>query len=157
MHTCLLTYALTPWSRVILEKPTGSQLVKNFPAFYGTRRFMTAFTSARQLSLSWASSIQSIHPHPTSWRSILIFILPPTPGSSKWSNSLRFLHHNPVYTFHLPLSATCPAHLIFLDFITRTIFCEAYSSLSPSLWNFLYSPVTSSLLGPNILLGTLYK
>jgi hypothetical protein len=39
-------------SRVVLEKPTGSQLVKEFPAFYGTRKFITAFTSARQLSLS---------------------------------------------------------------------------------------------------------
>ena len=37
---------LTPWSRVLLQKLTGLQLVKNFPAFYGTRRFITAFTSA---------------------------------------------------------------------------------------------------------------
>ena len=29
-------------------------------------------TSVRHLSLSWASPIQSIYPHPTSWRSILI-------------------------------------------------------------------------------------
>ena len=27
----------------------GSQLVKKFPAFYGTRRFITAFTKARHL------------------------------------------------------------------------------------------------------------
>jgi len=46
------TYLLTPWSRVLLEKLTGSQLVKKFPTFYGTRRFITAFTSARHLSLS---------------------------------------------------------------------------------------------------------
>ena len=72
LHTYLLTYSLTPWSRVLLEKLTGLQLVKKFPAFYGTRRFTTAFTSARQLSLSWASSIQSIPPNPTSWRSISI-------------------------------------------------------------------------------------
>jgi len=32
----LLTYLLTPWSRVLLEKLTGSQLVKKFPTFYGT-------------------------------------------------------------------------------------------------------------------------
>ena len=62
---------LTPCSRV-LEKLTGFQLVKKFPALYGTRRFITAFTSARHLSLSWASSIQSITSSPTSWRSILI-------------------------------------------------------------------------------------
>jgi hypothetical protein len=40
-----------PWSRV-LENLTCSQPVKKFPAFYGTRRFITAFTSARHLSLS---------------------------------------------------------------------------------------------------------
>ena len=65
-------YFLTPWSRVLLEKLTGLQLVKKFPAFHGTRRFITALTSVRLLSLSWVSPIQSIYPHPTSWRSILI-------------------------------------------------------------------------------------
>ena len=48
------------------------QLVKKFPAFHGTRMFITAITSVRHLSLSWASPIQSIYPHPTSWRSIII-------------------------------------------------------------------------------------
>jgi len=48
----LLLYLLTPWSRVLFEKPTGFQQVKKFPAFYGTRTFITAFTSARHLSLS---------------------------------------------------------------------------------------------------------
>jgi hypothetical protein len=48
----LLTHSLTPWSRVFLEKLTGSQLVKKFTAFYGRRRFITAFTSACHLSLS---------------------------------------------------------------------------------------------------------
>ena len=68
----LLTYLLTPWCRVLLEKLTGLQLVKKFPPFHGTRRFITALPSVRHLSLSWASPIQSIYPHPTSWRSILI-------------------------------------------------------------------------------------
>jgi hypothetical protein len=67
-----LIYLLTPWSRVHLEKLTGLQLVKKFPSFYGNRRFITALTNARHLSLSWASPIQSTHPHPTSRRSILI-------------------------------------------------------------------------------------
>ena len=65
-------YLLTPWSRVLLEKLAGLQLVKKFPAFYGTRRFLTAHTSALHLSLSWARPIQSSYPNPTSWRSILI-------------------------------------------------------------------------------------
>jgi hypothetical protein len=47
------------------------QLVKKFPAFYGPRRFITALPSARHLSLSWASPIQSTHPHPTSRGSVL--------------------------------------------------------------------------------------
>ena len=67
-----LTYLITPRCRVLLEKLTGMQLVKKFPSFHGTRRFITALTSVRHLSLSWASPIQSIYPHPTSWRSILI-------------------------------------------------------------------------------------
>ena len=45
-------YLLTPWSRDLLEKLTCSQLVKKFNEFYGTRRFITALTSARQLSPS---------------------------------------------------------------------------------------------------------
>ena len=66
------TYLLTPWCRVLLEKLTGLQLVKKFPAFHGTLRFITQLTSVRHLYVSWASPIHSIHPHPTSWRSVLI-------------------------------------------------------------------------------------
>ena len=46
------TFLLTPWSRVLLEKLTGFQLVNKFPAFYRARRFITAFTSACHLYLS---------------------------------------------------------------------------------------------------------
>jgi hypothetical protein len=65
-------YLLTPRCRVLLEKLNGLQLVKKFHAFHGTRKFITALISVRHLSLSWASPIQSIYPHPTSWRSVLI-------------------------------------------------------------------------------------
>jgi len=50
-----------------------------------------------------------------------------------------------------------PAHLILLDFITQTVLDEEYRSLSSSLCSFLHSPVISSLLGPNILLSTLFS
>ena len=66
------TYLLTAWCRVLLEKLNGLQLVKKFLAFHGTRRFITTLTSVRHLSLSWASPIESIYPHPTSCISILI-------------------------------------------------------------------------------------
>ena len=45
--TCYNTYLLTPWCKILLEKLTGLQLVKKFPAFYGTRKFITALTSVR--------------------------------------------------------------------------------------------------------------
>jgi hypothetical protein len=47
IFTYLLTYLLTPWTWVLLEKLTCFQLVKKFPAFYGTLRFIAAFTRAR--------------------------------------------------------------------------------------------------------------
>ena len=88
------------------------------------------------------------NPIPTSSRSILIL-------SSHLCLCLPsdlFPSGFPTKTFctSLPSSirATFPAHLILLDFITRTILGEEYSSLSSSLCNFLHSPVTPSLLGP---------
>ena len=105
------TYLLTPWCRVLLEKLTGWQLVKKFPAFHGTRRFITALTSVPHLSLSWTSPIQSIYTHPTSWRSILILSTHLRLGlpSGLLPSGL------PSKTLYKPLSspirATCPAHL----------------------------------------------
>jgi hypothetical protein len=70
--TYLLTYLFTPWCRVLPEQLTGLQLVKKFPTFHGTPRFITALTSVRHLYLSWASPIQSIYPHPTSLLTYLL-------------------------------------------------------------------------------------
>ena len=102
----LLTYLLTPWCRVLLEKLTGLQLVKKFPAFRGTRKFITALTSVRHLSLSWASPIQSIY-IPTSH--LLEFhpniIHPSTPSLSLKSSSsclLFLLRRLPITYIFLP-------------------------------------------------------
>ena len=131
--TYFLTYLLTySKSRVILEKLTGFPLVKKFPAFCATPKFITTFTSAHHLSLFWASSIQSIPSHPTYWRSILLL-----------SSHLRlglpgglFPSVLPTKTLYMPLlstiRATCSAHLI-LNFIIRTLLGEQYRSLSSSL------------------------
>jgi len=53
---------LTLYSRVLLEKLTVTQLVKNFPAFHGTWRFITASTRASHWSLSWATCIKFRNP-----------------------------------------------------------------------------------------------
>ena len=82
---------------------------------------------------------------------------PSTPRSPQWSFSLRFPHQDSTRPLFSPIRATWLAHLILLDFITRTILGEAYRSFSSSLRNLLYSPVTSSLLGPNILLNIIFS
>ena len=84
-------------------------------------------------------------------------IHPSTPRSPQWSPSLRFPQKKPIHPLSSHTQATCPAHLILLDFITRTILGEEYKSFSSSLCNLLHSPVTSSLLVPNILLNTLFQ
>ena len=96
-------------------------------------------------------------PHPTSWKSILILsshLRPNLPGGLFHSG---FPTKSLYTSYPSPIRATCPAHLILLDFITRTILGEEYRALSSSLCSFLHSPVTSSLLGPNILLNTLFS
>ena len=102
MMMIILTYLLTPRCRVLLEKLTGLQLVKKFPEFYGTRRFITALTSVRHLSLSCASPIQSTYPHPTSWRSILILSthlrlgLPSQEASISYNNNNKYSQNRPA-------------------------------------------------------------
>jgi hypothetical protein len=39
-----ITTYLTPRSYTLLEKPPVAQLLKNFPIFYGTRKYITVIT-----------------------------------------------------------------------------------------------------------------
>jgi hypothetical protein len=63
---------LSPWSRVIHENLTVAQLVKKLPAFYGTRRFITVYTTARHWSLTRAIWILFTPSHHISVRLSLI-------------------------------------------------------------------------------------
>ena len=96
-------------------------------------------------------------PHTTSWRSILIFSSHPRVGVLSGFLPSDF----PTKTQHTRLltsiRATCPAHLILLDLITRNNICEEYRSLSSSVYSLLHNSVTSSLLGPSIFLSILFS
>ena len=67
-RTHLLTYLLTPWSRVLLEKLTGFAANQEIPRILWNPKVHYR----THLSLSWANPIQSQQPLPTSWRFILI-------------------------------------------------------------------------------------
>ena len=131
-----ITYLLTPWCRVLLEKLTGLQLVKKFPAFHKTRRFITALTSVRHLSLSWASPIQSIYTHATSWRSVLILSTHLHLGLPSGLLPSSF----PTKTLYTPLSspirATCPAHLCVGISVKKNLTKKGFKHPSNLMWTY---------------------
>ena len=70
-------------------------LVNKFPAFYGNRRFTTAFKRSRHLSISWARLIQSMRPSQF-LKTHFNIILPSALRSFKWSLSLKVSHQTPL-------------------------------------------------------------
>ena len=97
-------------------------------------------THTRQPSVSILGQPNPVHIHTSHLLQIHPNIIhPSTTRSPQWSPSSGF----PSKTLYTPLSspirATCPTHLILLDYITRTILGEEYKSFSSSLCNLLYS------------------
>jgi hypothetical protein len=66
-----LRYRLTPYRTVLFQKLKSSQVVKNWPAFYGAQTFIIVFTRAHHLSISRTRSIHSMPSHPNRCRFIL--------------------------------------------------------------------------------------
>jgi len=104
--------------------------VKKFPTFYGTWRFITTFTSACHLSLSSATSIQSLPSHPTPWRSL--FILSSHLGLGLPSGLFPQVSPTKTLYTHLlsPIFATYTAYLFLLYLITWTTMSEEQRSLT---------------------------
>ena len=91
------TYLLTPWCRVLLEKLTGLQLVKKFPAFHGTRRFHY-HTHKRPPPVSILGQPNPVHIPTSHLLEIHLNIIhPSTPRSPQWSPSLRFPQQDPTH------------------------------------------------------------
>ena len=104
-------------------------------------------------TLSILSQLDPVHASTSHFLKIHLIIIPPsTPGSLKYSFPPAITLYTPLlpYTCYVPR----PSHS---RFITRTILGEECKSLSSSLCSFLHSPIISSLLGPNILISTLFS
>ena len=139
------TFLLTPWCRVLLDEANWFASSQEIPRISWNSKFHYR-THKRPPTVSILGQSNPVHIPTSHLLEIQPNIIhPSTPRSPQWSLSLRFSHKDLIHPLSSPIRATCPAHLILLDFITRTILGEEYKSFS------------SSLLGPNILLNTMFS
>ena len=104
----VITYLLSPWIRVLLEKLTGSAASQEIPRILWNKKFHYHTHKCRPP----VPILSQLHPVPNTpsyfLKIYLNIILPSTPGSPQWSLSLRFPHQNPGYTSPLPHRRNMP-------------------------------------------------
>jgi hypothetical protein len=147
---------VTSWRIVLLEqliRPSASQEIPRILC----KQKVHYHTHKRRPPVPILRQINPIHTSSHFLKIRFNITLPSMPWSYKWPFPLTSPHQNAVCNLFSPVLATCTAHLIPVDLITRITFGELYRSLSFQLCNFLLYPVTSSHLGPNVLISTLFS
>ena len=111
-----LTYLRIPWSSLSWEANSFSasqkirHILRNPKVHYRSRKCPLPVPILNQLGPVYTSTSHFLKIH-------FNIILPSTPGSPKWSLSLWFTHHNPVYAWPLPYTryVPCPSHFVSLS------------------------------------------
>ena len=139
---------IIPCSTILLEKPIDSQLLNTFPALYTYLSFITMFTRARHLSLSWVTSIQYTL-HYTSWRYISILSSHMGSGVKSGLFPSDFPTETP-YALLYPIRTIRPAHIILLNLIVPLNMWCGVQIMKLLIVQSSPFPCYFSLLNPNI-------
>jgi hypothetical protein len=141
--TYLLTYLVSDW---LIDRLTDS--MQQNPSWEGNR-----FAGSQEIPrILWNPKVRyRIHNSPPPV--LILSQLEPVHTSTSYFLRLS-LPSDPFPQVSPPklwislssIRATCPAHLILLDFITRTVLSGEHRSLRSSLCSFFHSTVTSTLL-----------
>ena len=144
MYRHLLTYLLTPCSRVLLEKLTGFAANQQIPRIlWNTKVHHRAYK--RQPPFPILSQLYPIPTTPPHFLKIhLNIILPSTSWSPQWPLSIRFPHQNPVHTS--PFFHTCNMVGIVYTFDFSALFPLCFPLFPLCIFRFSLILLASSVI-----------
>jgi len=130
-------------------------MVKKFPAFYRTQ---SSLSYSQKTITSTCPKLGKSTPLPHMLFKIHFRItISSMLRSPKWPLLFWFANWNTVWIFNFSHACYVPCQFHSPWFAHLAIYGEEYKLWSFSLCNFLHPPVTSSILGLNILLCTLFS